>query len=446
MTQKEFLRDLRRGLGSAVIEIEATHNPCQYKDIVLRCCLKDIGYDPQSEGTKGNYLYSAICALGAKDDFEGTIIDAFTKRLEHHLFQQLCDILCNYMYDGSGKARAALKTKYQSLYNQLLRQRSFPFKYCEREQFEYLMICAVDAGKWAAFKGCAADVGSIILKRKDDACSAYDWFYGHCENLFGEGRIAKYLSEASQKSEEIKAFADAVNSLEKTRKANASQRAELNVTLESYIAQAMEYDKESRTRMNMIAMRFSRQGTEEDFVELASIITAAQSDEERAKMLRVFRYRDFPGDISGLLEYAESGCEQLQNNALSALERIKDHRVHDLAIKFIAAGNIDAGLPLLKENWCKQDEPLIRRQILSSRKVTHETQMNIQSIYTKHRSKNCGDILEHVYRNGPCGFCRWGIVESMWKSRVLSEKILEECLHDSYDETRKFARKIIKRK
>ena len=72
-------------------------------------------------------------------------------------------------------------------------------------------------------------------------------------------------------------------------------------------------------------------------------------------------------------------------------------------------------------------------------------QQRIRDIYTKHRSKSCGDILEHVYRHGECSYCRWGIVEAMWKSRVLSPGILNECLYDSYDETRKLATRITKR-
>jgi len=73
MTEKTFLYNLRRGLGSAIIELHENPERGKYRNIVLRYCLKDIGYDVQSKGTKGYYLYTAICALGKKDEFESVI-------------------------------------------------------------------------------------------------------------------------------------------------------------------------------------------------------------------------------------------------------------------------------------------------------------------------------------------------------------------------------------
>ena len=412
MTQKEFLHQLRRGLGSAIVELKANPDYNKYRDIVLRCCLKDIGYDVQCEGTKGYYLYTAICALGAKDEFETILVDAFMKRLEHRLFQQLADILCLYADEGSEKSRQALRTKYESLVARLSKQRTFPYRFCEREQLEYLMICEIYTYKWPAFKKCIADAGRILIARRDDACNCYDWFICHCENIFGKERVAQYFVGESAKSEEVRAFVTAINELEKIREENSRLRVEPEVTLESYIACAkeLERDQYAYMRMRMAASRFSRQASPSDILELVSIITNEQSDEIRANLLRVFRDIDFPSDIELLIKYAESGCERLQNIAIDALERFKSQRVRDLAIKFITESNLDAGLPLLINNWHRQAEPLVRERVLSSNKVSHSTQQNLRDIYSKHRSKSCGDILEHVYRNGECTQCRSYIV------------------------------------
>ena len=446
MTEKTFLHQLYRGLGSAIIELKENPERSKYQDIVLRCCLKDIGYDVQSEGTKGYYLYTAICALGVKDEFENVIISAFNKRLEHRLFQQLTDILCSYADDGSEKARTALRTKYLCLAEQLARQRTFPHRYCEREQFESLMICEVNTYKWSAFKKCIVDAGHISMMRKDDACNCYDWFLSHCENTFGKERVARYFDMASKKSAEVKAFVAAINELELIREENSRLRVEPEVTLESYITRAkeLEKDKYAYARMRISAMRFSRQSNHNDLENLITIIINERSDEIKANMLCVFKYIDFSADIELLINYAKSNCERLQDIAIDALKRFKDRRVHDFSLKLISSRNLDAGLPLLINNWNKQDEPLISGYILSSRKVSHAMQQNIRDIYTKHRSKSCGGILEHIYRNGECAFCRSGIVEAMRKSSVLQTSILNECLYDSYSEIRKLAKRIKK--
>ena len=446
MTEKDFLRKLRRGLGSAIVELWENPDRTKYRDIVLKCCLKNIGYDVQSEGTKGYYLYTAICALGEKDEFENTLINTFQKRLEHNLFQQIADILCLYADDGSERARKALNEKYQSLYNRLLRQKAFPFRYCEREQFEYLMICQVDYGKWAAFKQCIHDAGTIIAVRHDDLCSEYDWFIAHCENIFGKNKVAEYFERETKSSTEVRAFTDAISELASIREKNSRLRIEPEVTLESYIARAkeLESDQYAYARMRLAARRFSRQASPEDFLKLVSHISDEPSDEIKANMLHVFRDADFPGDIGLLVNYVPCDCERLRDIAIDALGRFRDKRVHDLAIKLITEGNLDAGLPLLIENWHKADEKLIRKQVLQTKKVSHSMQQDLRNIYAKHHSNSCGNILAHVYEYGDCTYCRSGIVKVMNKNYVLTDYLLKECRYDSFDETRKLAERVLK--
>ena len=454
MTDKEFLYNIRRGMGKAIIELQKNPNSERYCDIILRCCQKNIAYNWQVEGTKGRYLYSAICALGSKeqkDKFEDILIDTFKKRLEYDLFLQIADILCLYAADGSQKSRDALQDKYRNLVERLSKQKTFPLKYSERGQFEYLMVWEIDTNKWAAFERCIADAGRILINRRDDACNCYDDFILHCENIFGKKRIANYFENSakkSNKSKEVNAYITAANELEKTRAENLRLRKEQpepKINLESYVVRAKEAEHEqcAYAHMAKLSMQFAKQGKPDEFMELASIIAAEQSDEVRANLLNVFRNVDFPADIDLLIKYAESDCPQLCDIAIVALKRFADPRVHELAIKLITAGNIEAGLSLLVKNWRKQDEALIRKYILSVKKakISHSTQQNLRDIYLTHRSKSCGDILEYAYHNGECAHCRFGIVDAMMKNRVLSESISSECIYDSYDKTRELAKK-----
>ena len=375
MTKRDFLHKLLRGLGGAIVEIQENPDRAKYGDIVLRCCLKDISYDVQCEGTKGYYLYRAICALKAKDDFEDTLINSFLKRTDDRLFQQLADILCLYADDGSGKAKNALHEKYRGLVERLSGQKALPYKFCENEQFEYLMICEVDTNKWPAFKMCVADATRVSLARKEGTGDSYDWFFDHCKNKFGKGRIAKYLHRAAEKATVISAFLTEIKEREKTREESSRLRIEPEVTFERYVSRAKEPEKDQYAcvRMRMDAMRFSRQATQDELSQLVSIIEGERSDEVRANLLYVFRKINFPADIGLLIEYAEGNCERLQNAAIDALKRFHDRQVRELAVRFVTAGNLDAGLPLLIENWRKQDEILIRERVLLSRKICSKT-------------------------------------------------------------------------
>jgi hypothetical protein len=86
------------------------------------------------------YLYSAICVLGKKDRFEIILTKAFQKRLPDCLFQQISDILRQYVFAGSNQALRAVEIKYEHLRNRLTVQKTFPHRYCEREQCEALMV------------------------------------------------------------------------------------------------------------------------------------------------------------------------------------------------------------------------------------------------------------------------------------------------------------------
>jgi len=384
MTVKTFSHDFRRGLGSAVIELQKNPDRAHYRGIVLRCCKKNIAYDWQCEGTKGHYLYSAICALGAKekDEFEGEIIAAFSKRLEYGLFCQLADILCLYAGGGSEKSREALCGKYQNLLDQVSRQRIFPFKYSEQTQLEYL---------------------------------------------------TEYINGKKEKEETLP---------------QGPKPEPPEITLEIYAAKAREYadDEYAFVRMRKFSMYLSKQAKQDEFAMLASMVECEQSDEIRANLLNVFRDVDFPREIAPLFDYAKSGSGRLREIAVLALGRFADGRVHDLALEFIASGRLDDGLELLLKNWRKEDEPLVRKYIMASKEVSHSMQQSVNDIYSRHRSKSCGDILAHIYKNGECTLCRSKTVRAMHKNRVLSEDILDECLCDSYEETRKFAKQKMRNK
>jgi len=58
------------------------------------------------------------------------------------------------------------------------------------------------------------------------------------------------------------------------------------------------------------------------------------------------------------------------------------------------------------------------------------------------RSKPKTDILEYLYRNTLCGFCREYIMRAMHKKGVLTDEILSECRLDANAEIRTFAKRL----
>ena len=103
-------------------------------------------------------------------------------------------------------------------------------------------------------------------------------------------------------------------------------------------------------------------------------------------------------------------------------------------------------LALLTNNYQKSDDVIIAKAVAKSASIPHHVQQDIRDIYNKHRSTNAFPTLLRVYKGGECSFCREWIVRAMNHCGVLSDEMLEECLFDSYDGTRKYAKRVLSRR
>jgi hypothetical protein len=453
MTLKDFTHDLRRGLGSAIIELKKKPEREKYRGIVMRSCLKDIAYDTQVEGTKGFYLYAAIKTFGPCDDFLNNIIAQFNKKLYWRLSEQLFDILCCFSNDKNEMASAALEKKYADLKNRLPLMRDYNLGYCGREQFEHLMVRKLDGG-FDSFKQCVNDMGEMITKRGKDDCLWYDWFLTSAESKFGKD-IYAYMEQAENRNVAVffqmykKTKSDENRLNEKTVNLDVfvqgytpEQNAppEKIITIDHIINRIHELAQSERPnpfRISSFARKFAKQVEKKELETLARIALEESSVFTKTALLCTFRFVDFPLDIGFLIPYALSGDESICNVAVEALSRLTDERIHALALQLFNNNHVENALELLKSNFKIEDEPLMRKHIKCSKRVEHRIIGIIADIYKKYQSNTCGDILLHLYKNAECTHCRCNIVEAMIINHVIPQKIIEECQYDSYAETRK---------
>ena len=168
----------------------------------------------------------------------------------------------------------------------------------------------------------------------------------------------------------------------------------------------------------------------------------------KALLLRAFIHSSsFSPGISPLMEYAQSENALLAESAIDYLRQneVRDGRLHDLAVRLLEERGLGSqALGLLEANYRRSDDALIARLIQRASTIPHHVQMNIEGIYSRHRSPDAGPILLRVYRLGDCAFCREYVVRAMRHCGCLPDEILEECLYDSYDETRAFAKRIMR--
>ena len=447
MTKKEFSQALRRGLGSAIIELKRVQNNMDYSDIVLRYCLRDIAHDPQVEGTKGYYLYSAVKILNNPEMFLGKIIDRFGKRLYWRLSEQLYDILCCFSDDGYKDADDALEKKYNDLKNRLPTLLKYNLVFCEREQFDSLMIRKLSSG-FSTFKQSVYDIGEMITKRGNVDCVFFDFVLDCAKDKFGEKRVNGFISEMCEKSTAIKFLVDTLEESELSRREYQENMFSESVTVEYLLQNARAAASYEYPRFKMLRYRlmFVKKASDEDYMKLAYTVLREKDDTVKALLLMIFWRKPFPLDITPLIEYSKSDNALLSEIALEVLKYVKDKRIHDLAVQLLAEKGLDSfALGLLMKNYRKADDDIIRKLIVKTSNVLQHVQSDIADIYTHHRSETAFPILLHVYQRGECSHCRGNIVRAMSHCKVLSNEILEECVYDSFEDTRRYAKRLIAR-
>ena len=331
---------------------------------------------------------------------------------------------------------------------------------CEREQLEKLMIRKMDDG-FEAFKKCVNDMGEMIIKCGNDDCLWYDWFLTDAEEKFGkeiyiyiegsENEKAAAFNRSRKKSEaneneglNFKLMNS--NDLAQIYRFKQRRNKDEKVTIEQLISRASELSIEKEPypfRISPIARKFARQAKKKELKTLADIALEESSIFMKTALLHTFNFVDFPLDIELLFPYVHSDDEYLREVAAKALSRLKDNRIHALVLQLFNSGQIENALALLESNFEIEDESLIRKYVLCSRRITYGMIVSIYEIYKKNKTSSCGDILLHFYKNAECSHCRCNIVELMIDNEVIPQNILEECQYDSYEETRELARKTL---
>ena len=454
MTEKAFSQAFRRGLGSAIIELKNAEDKTVYRNIVLRCCLRNISYDWQAEGTKGFYLYQAICALGEKNEFEIIIIDKFLSRCDDILFRQLTDILSYSAQDGSLPAKDALYKKYDYFLSK--NARLIKNRIDEGFQWEKVATRLFSIDGFSAFKRYAMDMGTLLLKYPDKRnVLYYDCFINDAEDAFGKKRTVAYIDKMYAEFDVIKSLIDTIKGDELSRQQYQEYLKEEQVTVETILQAAQELasgEIEHYGSMMRLKRPFIKNASKADILELAHITLNEKNETVKGLLLRIFVnnvywQNPFPLGAAPLLEYVQSSNEVLYDTALALLEEFQDKKIHDLAVHLLKSKGIESSaLGLLKKNYKKSDDPIIAEAVKKASIIPQYVQSDIIDIYNRHRSADALPILLHVYQKGVCSHCRYNIVKAMQQCGVLPDEILSDCLFDSYEDTRIFAKRLITRR
>ena len=431
MTKKEFKEAMLRGLGRCVIAVQ--NNPERYRNMVLWACKRDFAYDAQIEGTRSWYVYTMVNCYADKAPFIGTAANALKKHRSSGEWDllHLSELLMFLAMDGDASARIAVEEKYQEIFSALLARKCRPNRvFHELEDLEQLgLVLSVDR---ASFLQIAKDFGRLYREKGYLCDGEFEWFFSSKGS-----RYQKTLERAAQKDEDLACFLEREQANLHAREKQLEQRkAEFPDTL--------------------TGIRLSRwllKKADEETVKQYALAYREQSEpKSRAEALAAFSVCPYPHDPQPILEDTQSDYEALQTAAWRALAPIRHPAVREFALNNARSGiRTSENFALLTTNYLPQDGDLLESllwELIAQRDwdAVHAAGMDIfRAFYEDSGIPHPKHLLPILYEYTPCSYCRESALEYLAKHRMLTKEILEECLFDSNEDIRLFAKKRLKR-
>ena len=422
MTKKEFRQFMLKGRGCCIQAVR--RDPERYRSEVLWACRNEIAFDAQCEGSRAWYVYQMIDCYEDKSSFLHTLIAALDRARSSGgwKMQYLGEVLVHFMLDGYEEAEAALWRKYEQLYAILRSKKRQPRRYfAERDDFAAL---CVDLGeRREAMVRIAEDIGRLYREYSFYDGWYFDWLYAQ-----NGTRILKTLEKKAEKSENIAAY------LQDSKRVEAEELQK----------------RENRKPSPIVEGKRLRKATREEQLEYMELYLREQEPEGRTQALRVFTRCPYPGDLTPVLADMESEAPRLRFVARLVLENLECPQVRQLALDNLDA-DPDAWFPMVVRNCREEDMAFIMSYVKNTptdrecNTPWHGLHLDVLKMLD-HGKKAPAELLLHIYETTYCSNCRQEALEQMGKRRMLTEEILEECLYDSLDKVRTYARRALNRR
>jgi len=444
-----FRHDLRRGLGSALLTLQASASPEQYTDAVRWACLNVTTYDFQSEGSRGWYLHQAATLTGQAPAIESDVRKQFaTSSPDGHRFEQLGGILLHYALDGSNTARQALWDRYADLMARLTRTIRRDGWWQAMTTLEGLALDLVAIDGWPAAKTAVLGFGNALALARPDAEHERwqyfpDWFDSEVKEQFGETDAHQNL--VGDSSEAARVYA-ATAATYRTRPWAAGKKtpvpAPAVTSLKDVVEQARHGDGTTWSIRSTARKLVRDQNTAH--AEAVAHLGMAETDPAlKAEILWPFRKWPFPLPDDTLTDLVDTDHEALRQIVRSILgQRVaewkRSHALHLLD----QDEQPDEALDLLMASYQPEDEATVDaaiRRIPLRGNEWHSAFLRLTDLLKPEDRPVTTSVLAYIYRETLCSNCRVRTVKLMHDKHVLPAEIIEQCRWDSNDHIRDLA-------
>ena len=429
----EFEKQLAQGRGGVALFLqEYLPLPDAYRDALLYACLHDQRYEPYIEEGRGFYLHELISMSGQTGFYREQILTALstTEPLEEKNYDllQLMGILRIFAQNGDVEARTALYATFQ--------------KNAAQDHLiggdELVFLDGVD--------GLLFLVDHYSDEEDGYEISSFDYQVFKIEEQDGEESVRQELKAKCTGNPLREAWLKRLDAYREGRKPSPENKSEyVPPTYEALKQKIVEKGRRCYTGRHW-GTRF----TKEELHQVATDLLAEEDIERQVPLLRVFDEVPFPLDPTRIFEWAKNrGDETLPATSiatslswasLQALGSLKSPAVRAFVLEIIGQERgASPAVKMLNTNYELGDEEKVLRvlECPGDPDYYHILCLEAKLFEEAHPSSLSARIMEVMYENDPCSFCRERHVERLVELDSLPEWIQEEAMFDAVEDTRK---------
>jgi hypothetical protein len=419
MDENEFRRLLHLGLGRAILYARE-HDVRAFRSLILDACINCYAIDPQSEGTRADFMLDLVNLLPDHEFFREGILNS----------------LANCGDDWHAKQRfrfaACLAQKGDEQAKLLMYESFVPgAKMGDGIAIDFMNLDGMDGFLFAVEK-----LGRLLSENPKHV--DLGWLMSVATDSLGEQAAWDGLRESAARNPFVQVYLSAVERFETKNNRTSDKNSIIGASYDQLL---------DKLPMKWPArLGFWGESAADDDLQRAAqgLISAAEAEMQRSH-LAIFGRRRFPLDHRILFEFATSSNEQIQWAALKALSKISDPAVRNLSFDLVQkrAKLRALAIGLLDQNFQSGDHKIVLNWF--------ETEENLETLHTESlgifafwRAHPCEDLhnrmLLDLYEKCPCSFCREGAVSSLLERNALPMHIRAECAWDANSDIRELVK------
>ena len=416
---------LQKGLGRTFDYINQNRKEDIRQDL-LNACLHHLAYDPQSEGSRADWLFELINLTNDTEFYRQRIIEALPYATDFWDIKQLYDLITIWAKQGDIEAK-------QIIYETFAKQ-NFDESWLGGEH-----IIAIDG--IAGLLYVAKSVGKRLLK--DEELWEDDWLISQASERFGKETITKALEKESLCDRNISAYLDAVKIYRTNVSNNSKQKSQTNKKIIDLDTVLNSIDTIKHYRY--LLKNFGKYAEDEEIERVFQQLIKERRREHLIRYSWIFRWRKLPRLDKRLLELARIDDIELQWLAIAVLAKNKDGSIRNLAIALLQniTTSYNGELKLLINNYWIGDFKIIESLLNSSFDINtkHDVCWDLIDIIKNQKTLELIACSLWVYENTPCSSCREKIFKILIDLKQAPKWILVESLKDCSQNIRELAKK-----